>query len=70
MDLLKDIPMLMRSPADHAVYVPTKGRVTDDDDPPVKDAVTTGLQNLVDGLSNPLKQYNAAFVQLQARLRL
>jgi len=36
----------MRSLKDHDVYVVKKGRVLDEDDPPVTDIITSGLQQL------------------------
>lgn len=52
------------------VYIIKKGRVLDDDDPPVKDVIAVGLQQLTHGKTNPLKQYNKEFARLQARRRL
>ena len=33
----------------------------DDDDEPIKDIITVGLQNLVEGNKNPLSDYNEVF---------
>jgi hypothetical protein len=69
-NLKNDIQDLMRSLTDHGVYTLNVGRTLDDDDPPVKDVITTGLQQLTDNSPNPLDEYNEAFKQLQARRRL
>jgi hypothetical protein len=66
-DLLKDIPMLMKSLAEHEVYILKPGRILDEDDLPVVDTVTTGLQNLTDSSTNPLDEYNKQFKRLQSR---
>ena len=42
----------------------------DEDDEPVKDVITLGLQNLIEGNKNPLSDYNEAFRNLQARRRM
>jgi hypothetical protein len=52
------------------VYRIQKGRVLDEDDEPVKDVITVGLQNLIEGNKNPLSDYNEAFRNLQARRRM
>ena len=36
-----------------------------EDDEPVNDVITVGLQNLVEGNKNPLSNYNEAFRNLQ-----
>ncbi|PBK98534.1 hypothetical protein ARMGADRAFT_1008929 [Armillaria gallica] len=69
-DLAKDIAAIMKSLKDLDVYIIKKGRVLDDDDPPVKDIIAVGLQQLTHGKTNPLKQYNKEFARLQARRRL
>jgi hypothetical protein len=68
-DLSHDIPELMASLDNHDVYR-MKGRKLDDDDEPVVDVVTAGLQSLTDNSSNPLDEFNKAFTNLQARRRL
>lgn len=70
MDLSVDIPDLMESLDHHEVYVFKKGRQLDPDDPPVKDAVSVGLDDLISGKSNPLNDYNTAFRNLQFRRAL
>jgi len=69
-DLSHDIPELMTSLDDHNIYRVKKGRKLDDDDQPVLDILTAGLQNLTDTSSNPLDEFNKAFANLQARRRL
>jgi hypothetical protein len=69
-DLSHDIPELMASLNDHNVYREIVGRKLDDDDEPVVDIVTAGLQSLTDNSSNPLDEFNKAFVNLQAQRRL
>ncbi|KAH7917112.1 hypothetical protein BV22DRAFT_983924, partial [Leucogyrophana mollusca] len=70
MDLTRDIPTLMASLKDHEVYEVKRGRVLDEDDPPVTDVVAHGLQALTDSASNPLSDFNFSFTRLQARRRL
>ena len=41
----------------------------DDDDEPVRDVITMGLQNLLEENKNSLSDYNEAFRNLQARRR-
>ncbi|KAJ7573000.1 hypothetical protein C8J56DRAFT_1008478 [Mycena floridula] len=69
-DLVDDIDRLMKSLDENNVYRLTKGRVLDDDDKPVPDVMSVGLQNLTDSTSNPLVEYNKAFLRLQARRRM
>lgn len=69
-DLSKDIKVLMESLSEHKVYTLMHGRGLDDDDPPVIDIMSVGLQNLTDNASNPLTDYNTAFKRLQRRRRL
>jgi hypothetical protein len=69
-NLSRDIATLMTSLDEHSVYRVQKGRVLDDDDPPVKDVVTVGLQSLTAGTKNPLSEYNAAFQCLQSRRKM
>ncbi|KAJ7584479.1 hypothetical protein C8J56DRAFT_789516 [Mycena floridula] len=66
-DLRDDIKLLMTSLQDHGVYKVQPGRVLDDDDAPVKDVISVGLQALTDSSSNPLDEYNTAFRRLQIR---
>ncbi|KAJ7572232.1 hypothetical protein C8J56DRAFT_808383 [Mycena floridula] len=66
-DLRHDIEVLMTSLEEHDVYKVKKGRVLDEDDPPVKDVLAVGLQALTDSSGNPLDEYNKAFKRLQAR---
>ena len=66
-DLTKDITILMDSLSEHKVYHLMKGRVLDNDDFPVPDVVSVGLQQLTDSSSNPLTEYNKAFKRLQTR---
>ncbi|KAJ2916959.1 hypothetical protein MD484_g3437, partial [Candolleomyces efflorescens] len=61
--LAEDIQSLMDSLKEHKVYSLQSGRVTQEDDPPVPDVVTSGLQQLI----GPLEDYNRAFQQLQKR---
>jgi len=60
----------MQSLKDHNVYVLKKGHTLDDDDPPVTDIITLGLQQLTDSSKKPLDEYNDAFRQLQTRQKL
>ncbi|KAH7906548.1 hypothetical protein BJ138DRAFT_1137935 [Hygrophoropsis aurantiaca] len=60
LDLSRDIPVLMSSLDDHGVYTVKNGRILDDDDPP----------QLTDSSTNPLVDYNQAFMRLQGRRRL
>jgi hypothetical protein len=69
-NLKNDIHDLMRSLNDHDVYTLKVGRKLDDDDLPVTDIITTGLQQLTDSAHNPIDEYNQAFQQLQARRKL
>ncbi|KAJ7599782.1 hypothetical protein C8J56DRAFT_999560 [Mycena floridula] len=69
-DLMNDINRLMQSLDENNVYKLTKGRVLDDDDLPVSDVMSVGLQNLTDNTSNPLTEFNKAFSRLQARRRM
>ncbi|KAJ6517845.1 hypothetical protein DFH09DRAFT_1428362 [Mycena vulgaris] len=69
-DLSTDIRLLMKSLAENHVYQ-IQGRVfAEEDGAPTLDVITAGIQQLSDSTSNPLKEYNAAFLQLQARRRL
>ncbi|KAJ7735443.1 hypothetical protein B0H14DRAFT_3613658 [Mycena olivaceomarginata] len=62
-DLSTDIELLM-------VYE-IKGRVfADGDGSPTPDVITDGIQQITDNTSNPLTEYNAALLKLQARRRL
>lgn len=70
MDLTCDLPDLMDSLEEHEVYMYKKGRYLDDDDMPVRDTISVGLNELISGRSNPLTDYNQAFSRLQARRRL
>ncbi|KAE9387375.1 hypothetical protein BT96DRAFT_1080381 [Gymnopus androsaceus JB14] len=69
-DLQNDIAELMQSLDEHNVYRIIPGRVTDEDDPPVPDVISVGLQALTDSTANPLNEYNKAFIRLQARQRM
>ncbi|KAJ7772439.1 hypothetical protein B0H16DRAFT_1451515 [Mycena metata] len=69
-DLSTDIELLMNSLTEHEVYQ-IKGRVfAEGDGSPTPDVITVGIQQLTDSASNPLTEYNAAFLKLQARRRL
>ncbi|KAJ7762332.1 hypothetical protein DFH07DRAFT_867516 [Mycena maculata] len=69
-DLSTDIKLLMKSLAENNVYE-VKGRVfAEGDGTPTPDVITLGIQQLSDSSSNPLSEYNAAFLKLQARRRL
>jgi hypothetical protein len=69
-DLSTDIELLMDSLDEHDVYQ-IKGRVfAEGDGSPTPDVITVGIQQLTDSSSNPLTEYNAAFVKLQRRRRL
>ncbi|KAJ7859626.1 hypothetical protein B0H14DRAFT_2577057 [Mycena olivaceomarginata] len=69
-DLSTDIALLMKSLADKSVYQ-IKGRVfAEGDGTPTPDVITIGIQQLLDSSSNPLTEYNSAFVKLQACRRL
>ena len=57
----------MDSLSEHKVYHLTKGCVLDNDDFPVPDVVSVGLQQLTDSSSNPLTEYNKAFKRLQTQ---
>lgn len=70
MDLSVDLPDLMESLDDHEVYTFKKGRHLDNDDLPVPDIISVGLNELHSGKLSPLKDYNMAFQRLQARRRL
>ena len=69
-NLAEDITDLMVSLHEHDVYTLVKGRRLDDDDPPVTDIITMGLQILADTNKGPIDDYNETFCQLQARRRL
>ncbi|KAJ7438067.1 hypothetical protein FB451DRAFT_1344455 [Mycena latifolia] len=69
-DLSTDIELLMKSLVDNSVYQ-IKGRVfAEGDGTQTPDVLTVGIQQLSDSSSNPLTEYNAAFLKLQARRRL
>jgi hypothetical protein len=69
-NLSADIELLMGSLAEHEVYE-IKGRVfADGDGSPTPDVITDGIQQITDNTSNPLTEYNAALLKLQARRRL
>ncbi|KAJ7832749.1 hypothetical protein B0H14DRAFT_3711869 [Mycena olivaceomarginata] len=69
-DLATDIDLLMRSLTEHDVYQ-VKGRVfAEGDGSPTPDIITVGIQQITDSTSNPLTEYNTAFLKLQARCRL
>ncbi|KAF4623824.1 hypothetical protein D9613_001534 [Agrocybe pediades] len=68
--LAKDIESLMKYMSEHKVYTIQKGRTLDDDEPPVKDIITTGFHALTMGAKNPLAEYNEAFSKLQRRRRM
>ncbi|KAF9538142.1 hypothetical protein CPC08DRAFT_526145 [Agrocybe pediades] len=63
--LAKDIDSLMVSLSEHKVYEIQKGRTLDNDDPPVKDILSVGFDNLTAGTKSPLAEYNEAFQRLQ-----
>ena len=46
------------------------GRLLDSDDPPAKDVILFGLQQLTDSAKNPLTDYNKAFTRLQRQRRM
>ena len=64
-DLTKDIHTLMDSLHENEVYHIKKGCTLDDDDGPVKDVITAGLESLCDGTKNPISEYNNIFTRLQ-----
>ncbi|KAK6972268.1 hypothetical protein R3P38DRAFT_2812403 [Favolaschia claudopus] len=69
-NLKEDISLLMASLKEHAVYE-VKGRVfAEGDGSPTPDVIAVGAQQLTDGASNPLTEYNTTFTRLQCRLRL
>ncbi|EPQ54726.1 hypothetical protein GLOTRDRAFT_106364 [Gloeophyllum trabeum ATCC 11539] len=68
-NLKNDISLLMASLADHEVYAVKNGRILGEDDGPIKDIATVGLENLMNGKS-PLDEFNKAFLRLQARQRI
>ncbi|KAF4622416.1 hypothetical protein D9613_009125 [Agrocybe pediades] len=68
--LAKDIDSLMVSLSEHKVYEIQKGRTLDNDDPPVKDILSVGFDNLTVGTKSPLAEYNEAFQRLQRRRRM
>ncbi|KAF6743085.1 hypothetical protein DFP72DRAFT_147275 [Ephemerocybe angulata] len=64
--LAEDIRSLMDSLSEHRVYEILPGRVTAEDDPPVLDVISVGMQQL----QGPLDEYNKAFKRLQERRKL
>jgi hypothetical protein len=69
-DLSTDIELLTASLAEHEVYQ-IKGRVfAEGDGSPTLDVITEGIQHITDSTSNPLTEYNAVFLKLQARRHL
>ncbi|KAF9555008.1 hypothetical protein CPC08DRAFT_696026 [Agrocybe pediades] len=64
------IDSLMVSLSEHKVYEIQKGRTLDNDDPPVKDILSVGFDNLTAGTKSPLAEYNEAFQRLQQRRRM
>ena len=69
-NLAEDIADLMVSLDEQDIYTFNKGRRLDDDDPPVTDIITTGLQILADTNKGPIDDYNETFHQLQAQRQL
>jgi hypothetical protein len=65
MDLSCNLPDLMDSLTDY-VYICKKGQYLDDNDFPVTDVISHGLNELITGQTNPLTDYNTAFTNLQA----
>ncbi|KAF8972750.1 hypothetical protein BDZ97DRAFT_854933 [Flammula alnicola] len=70
MDLSVDLPDLMESLEEHEVYMFKNGRYLDEDDLPATDIISAGLNDLLNGKTSPLNEYNAAFTRLQTRRRL
>lgn len=60
----------MESLHENEIYQIKKGRTLDDDDGPVKDVITTGLESLSEGMKNPIFEYNGAFTRLQTRRKM
>ena len=69
-NLAEDIADLMVSLDEHDIYTLNKGRRLDNDDPPVTNIITMGLQILTDTNKGPIDDYNETFRQLQARCQL
>jgi hypothetical protein len=65
MDLSVDLPDLMESLEHHEVYTFKRGHYLDKDDNPVVDIILSGLNSLIAGHTNPLADYNLAFIHLQ-----
>jgi hypothetical protein len=67
-DISNDIEVLMASLQEHEVYVKKEGRVLDDDELPVPDALSVGAAALAHGTTtNPIQEFNAQFDQLRRR---
>ena len=60
----------MDSLHENEVYHIKKGRTLDDDDGPVKDVITAGLESLCEGTKNPISEYNNIFTRLQTRRKM
>ena len=70
-DLKRDIDCIMKSLKDNLVYSFTEGRAIDEDDKIVPDVISVGIGKLTDpSPTNPLKEYNRAFITAQQRRRM
>ncbi|RDB27091.1 hypothetical protein Hypma_005008 [Hypsizygus marmoreus] len=70
-ELDKDIETLMKSLAEHEVYVEKLGRVLDPDEKPAPDVLSAGLAALSHGSSsNPIADFNDQFNRLRAHRQL
>lgn len=69
-DLTDDIEELMGSLAHHHVYEVQPGRVLNDDDKPVPDAIGDGFVSLTYGSASPLSAFNRSFKMIQNRFRM
>ncbi|KAJ7125765.1 hypothetical protein C8R43DRAFT_898159 [Mycena crocata] len=67
-ELKEDIGALMKSLAEHEVYVEKEGRVLDDDEAPAPDALSVGMAALTHGsATTPLDEFNQQFEVMRAR---
>ncbi|EIW77927.1 hypothetical protein CONPUDRAFT_61695 [Coniophora puteana RWD-64-598 SS2] len=69
-DLSYDIQTLLDWLERHEVYTMQDGRTLDEDDSPVVDVITTGLEAMDFGLSTPLRDYNEHQRRLKERRRM
>ncbi|KIK03628.1 hypothetical protein K443DRAFT_131287 [Laccaria amethystina LaAM-08-1] len=69
-NLTNEMHTLMESLHKNKIYQIKKECTPNNNDGPIKDVITMGLESLSEGMKNPISEYNDAFTQLQTHYKM